>query len=151
MTDVMSKFGLKFYKPEIQQVTLPNDITTLSSEQLAEVFTQLTAWADYISSELAIAQIQERSAQKELDYMENKMLVLRMGSQVKGERITLIKAQISVDPDIREASVDLENKYAYRKMVEMMLNNHERDLALVSREITRRANDQRANRKDFGF
>jgi hypothetical protein len=32
----------------------------------------------------------------------------------------------------------------------MLLNNHERDLSLVSREITRRTHDQRAMRKDWG-
>jgi hypothetical protein len=32
----------------------------------------------------------------------------------------------------------LEEKHAYRKMVEMMLSNQERDITLVSREITRR-------------
>jgi hypothetical protein len=48
--------------------------------------------------------------------------------------------------------MDLENQlthaYAYRKMVEVVANNFERDVALVSREITRRTNDFRATRKD---
>jgi rRNA processing protein Krr1/Pno1 len=74
-----------------------------------------------------------------------------MGSAVKGERITLVKAQISLDPTLVELSGKYEEAYAYRKLVEMLLSNHERDLSLVSREITRRASDQRANRKDYGF
>jgi rRNA processing protein Krr1/Pno1 len=130
---------------------MPSDITDLSSEQLAELFTKLTAWADYIASELAVAQITERSAQRSLDLTENRLLVERMGSAVKGERITLVKAQISLDPTLVELSGKYEEAYAYRKLVEMLLSNHERDLALVSREITRRASDQRANRKDYGF
>jgi hypothetical protein len=73
-----------------------------------------------------------------------------MGAATRGERITIVKAQISVDPTIVSLSQDYENKYAYRKMVEMLLNNHERDLSLVSREITRRTHDQRAMRKDWG-
>jgi hypothetical protein len=141
----------KAVKPAFEQVQIPSDITDLSSEQLAETFTKLTAWADYVASELAFAQIQERSYQKQLDFLENSLLVSRMGSQAKGERITLLKAQISLDPDLRELSGKHEEAYAYRKLVEMLLSNHERDLALVSREITRRANDQRAVRKDYGF
>lgn len=141
----------KTAKPVYDQVQLPHDITNLSSEQLAETFTKLTGWADYIASELAFALITERSYQKELDFLENSLLVSRMGSQAKGERITLLKAQISLDPDLRELSRKHEEAYAYRKLVEMLLSNHERDLALVSREITRRANDQRAVRKDYGF
>lgn len=142
--------GLTFSQPELEQVRLPSDITTLSSEQLAEKFTALTAWADYIASQHALAIIEERSAQRALDLAENRMLVARFGT-VKGERITLVKAQIAVDDSIVQLSQTYEEKYAYRKLVEMLLNNHERDLTLVSREITRRGSDQRALRKDYGF
>lgn len=150
MPTMIDSLGLKFNRPEINQVTLPLDITVLSSEQLAEKFGALTAWADYIASELSSAIIEERAAQRALDLAENRMLVTRMGAAVKGERITFVKAQISVDDKIVELAQDYENKYAYRKQVEMLLNNHERDLTLVSREITRRGSDQRAMRKDYG-
>jgi hypothetical protein len=74
-----------------------------------------------------------------------------MASAGRGDRITLVKAQVSVDDTVLALAQTAEEKYAYRKLVEMMLNNHERDLQLVSREITRRTNDQRANRKDYGI
>lgn len=144
-----TKIGIVFRRPSQDQVELPEDITVLSSEQLAEVFTALTAWADYLASQAAMAMLEERAAQKALDLEENKMLITRMGSAVKGERITLVKAQIAADPKIVELSQDYEDKYAFRKLVDMLLTNHERDIALVSREITRRANDQRALRKDY--
>jgi hypothetical protein len=130
---------------------LPSDITTLSSEQLGERFTVLTAWADYAASQLAIAQIEERAAQKKLDFMENKLLVTRMGSAVKGERVTLVKAQIAIDDQIVSLADDYEDKYAYRKLVEMMLGNYERDISLVSRELTRRSNDLRSTRKEWSL
>jgi hypothetical protein len=152
-TDVLSKFdelGLKFNKPNLEQVELPTDITILSSEQLAEKFTVLTAWADYIASQLAVAIIEERDALRRHDLAENRLLVQRMGNAARGERITLVKAQVSIDDKVVELANTYEEKYAYRKLVEMLLNNHERDLTLVSREITRRTNDQRAFRKDYG-
>jgi hypothetical protein len=142
-------FGLEFRKPSISQVDMPHDVTLLSSEQLAEKFTALTAWADYIASQLAVSQIEERHALRKMDLAENRLLVSRMGSAVRGERITLVKAQVSIDDTIVELSQTYEDKYAYRKLVEMMLNNHERDLNLISREITRRGSDQRALRKDW--
>jgi hypothetical protein len=141
-------WGLQFNKPADSQVQLPNDITDISSENLGELFTRLTAWTDYISSQLAMAQLEERAALKKKDFAENTMIVTRMGAQIKGERITAVKAEISIHPDIVALDNDYEEKYAYRKLVEMLLNNHERDLQLVSREITRRTNDQRAYRKD---
>jgi hypothetical protein len=92
-----------------------------------------------------MAQLEERGALKKKDFTENTMLIRRMGSQAKGERITAIKAEVSINPEIVELDNDYEEKYAYRKLVEMLLTNHERDLSLVSREITRRSNDYRRN------
>jgi hypothetical protein len=136
-------WGLTFNKPSDEQVTLPSDITLVSSEELGELFTRLTAWADYISSQLTLAQLEERSAQRSMEYQENLMLVKRMGAQVKGERVTTVKAQIAVDDKIVELGNTYEEKYQYRKLVEMLKENHERDLQLVSREITRRSNNLR--------
>ena len=141
--DRFSKWNLQFNKPADDQVRLPNDITDISSEDLGELFTRLTSWTDYIASQLTMAVLEERAALKKKDYLENTMLVSRMGAQVKGERITLIKAQIAVDERVQELDNDYEEKYAYRKLVEMLLTNHERDLSLVSREITRRSNESR--------
>jgi hypothetical protein len=138
-------WGLTFNKPSDEQVSLPADITTVSSEALGEIFTRLTAWTDYINSQMTLAQLEERAALKAKDFAENSMLIRRMGSQAKGERITAIKAEVSINPDIVKLDNDYEEKYAYRKLVEMLLTNHERDLQLVSREITRR----NSNRRDY--
>jgi hypothetical protein len=138
-------------RPEFDSVELPHDVTTLSSEQLGEKFTQLTAWADYAASELAHATIAERTAQRALSIKESTLLVTKMGAQTRGERITLIKAQISIDPEILELSQEYEDKYAYRKLVEMTLGNYERDLSLISREVTRRSNDLRSTRKEWSL
>lgn len=147
--DKFANWGLQFNKPDDRQVTLPSDITDIGSEQLGELFTRLTAWTDYIASQLALAQLEERAALKKKDFAENTMIVKRMGAQVKGERITAVKAEVSIHPDIVVLDNDYEEKYAYRKLVEMLLNNHERDLSLVSREITRRSNDARFQRKEY--
>jgi hypothetical protein len=148
----MEKFagwGLTFRKPSDEQVVLPADITAIPSEALGELFTRLTAWTDYIASQKVMAELEERAALKKKDYTENTMLIRRMGASAKGERITAVKAEVSVHPDVMELENDYEEKYAYRKLVEMLLNNHERDLSLVSREITRRSNDSRAQRKEY--
>ena len=147
--DSVVEAGLNRPKPQYDQVTLPPDITALSSEQLAEMFTVLTGWADYMASQLVQAQLAERSAQRRLDFATNKLVVTRMGAATKGDKITLIKAQIAIEPEVVELEDEYEQKYAYRKMLEMMLNNQERDITLVSREITRRTSDQRAMRKDY--
>jgi hypothetical protein len=76
------------------------------------------------------------------------LFLAKDNSKVKGERVTLIKAQVAADPKIMDLEDQLTHAYAYHKMVEVVANNFERDVALVSREITRRTNDFRATRKD---
>jgi hypothetical protein len=147
--DKFKDWGLTFNKPSEEQVRLPSDITSINSEQIGELFTKLTAWTDYIASQLVHAQLDERAAQKLLEYKENTLLVKRLGAGVRGERVTTVKAEIAIDPEVTALSNQYEEKYAYRKLVEMLLSNHERDLSLVSREITRRSNDSRALRKEY--
>jgi bacterioferritin (cytochrome b1) len=138
--DVFAQSGLDLPKPAYERAILPPDITELSSEQLAEMFTILTGWADYMASQLVQAQLAEREAERDLDLMTSRLLVEKMGAAAKGDRITLVKAQIAVDERVIDLSDHHEKKYAYRKILEMMLNNQERDITLVSREITRRSN-----------
>lgn len=125
-------------KPMYELTPLPPDITSLSSEQLAELFTVLTGWADYTASQLAEAQLSERAAQRALDLKTNRLIVEKMGTATKGDKVTLIKAQIAIDDEVMALEEIFEEKYARRKILEMMLNNQERDITLVSREITRR-------------
>ena len=96
-----------------------------------------------------MAQLEERAALKKKEFTENTMMVRRMGSSARGERVTAVKAEIAVDETVVALDNDYEEKYAYRKLVEMLLSNHERDLSLVSREITRRSNEARFLRKEY--
>lgn len=144
--DILVEKGMNIPRPSYDLITLPPDITSLSGEQLAEMFTVLTGWADYTASQLAQAQIAERASQRALDFKVNKLMVEKMGAATKGDKVTLIKAQIAVDDAVVKLEDDLEVKHAYRKMVEMMLSNQERDITLVSREITRRTS---GSRKDY--
>lgn len=137
-------------QPNYEMVKLPPDITVLSSEQLAEMFTVLTGWADYIATQLAVAQINERTLEKKLDRKVASLLVEKMGAKEKGDRVTLVKAQISMDEDVQDLEDKHHQAYVQRKAWEVMLTNQERDTTLVSREITRRTSDQRSFRKDYG-
>lgn len=142
----LDDWGLTFYQPTSEQVKLPADITAITSDQLGELFTRLTAWTDFLASQVAMAKLDERAALNKKEFAENTMLVKRMGAQTKGERVTTVKAEISVHPDIVHLSNEYEEKFATRFMLETMFTNHERDLQLVSREITRRSNEARGIR-----
>lgn len=137
---------LKATQPSFDLVKLPPDITVMSSEQLAEMFTVLTGWADYFATQLANAQISEKVAEKKVDRKIAALTVEKMGAATKADKVTLIKAQIALDEDLIRLEENYHQVYAQRKAWEVMLGNQERDITLVSREISRRA--QNMNRRD---
>jgi hypothetical protein len=134
--------GWELPEPKYEQAKLPPDITALSSDQLAEMFTVLTGWADFFATKLVQAQLAEKDAEKKLDRHIARLTVEKMGSATKGDRVTLIKAQIACDPDVQDLEDSHRDAYAMRKAWEVMLTNQERDITLVSREITRRTSER---------
>ena len=142
--------GQGFTYPPKEDVfpVMPKELTTLDSEELSELFSTLTAWSNYVATQLSAAQVDERSSDRALEVASARLMVTRMTQKATGERITAIKAEVSIDPKVLKLSEDLDKAYAYRKMIEAMFYNLERDTALVSRELTRRASDFRASRKD---
>ena len=140
--------NINMWPEQSDQPVMPKDISTMGSDELSELFTQLIAWSNYVAGQLAAAQVDEKTLEKKKDFLEAKLFLAKDTAKVKGERVTLIKAQVMSDDRYMELEEELGKAYAYRKMVEVISNNFERDVSLVSREITRRTNDIRANRKD---
>ena len=130
-------------EPRYENAKLPHDITDLDGDQLAEMFTILTSWADFFASKLTKAQIEEKNAESKLDYETAKLTVELLGKATKTDKVTLTKAQIAIDPTIVDLKDKLSEKYAQRKVWELLLTNQERDITLVSREITRRTSERR--------
>jgi hypothetical protein len=146
--DTMESQNIKMWPEQVDQPIMPKDISVLDSEELSALFTRLTAWSNYVAGQLAAAQVDEKFLEKKLSSLEAQLFLAKDTSKVKGERVTLIKAQVAADPTIMRLEEESMNAYAYRKMLEVVASNFERDVALVSREITRRTNDFRSNRKD---
>jgi hypothetical protein len=112
---------------------LPSDITNLGDEELMELFTAQTSYMDFLSFQTALAQIDEREAEKKMDAA----IAVATANQPKG-LAAVIKATALADPKVAEISYDHSIKYNYRKIIEAMAANVERDMYLVSRELTRR-------------
>ena len=138
----LDKLGL-VPEPRYENAKLPHDITDLGSDQLAEMFTILTSWADFFASKLTQAQIDEKAAEAKLDYEVAKLTVDLLGKATKADKVSLVKAQIAIDSNIVDLKDKLHERYAQRKVWELLLTNQERDITLVSREITRRTSEKR--------
>ena len=127
-------------KPEYEIPVLPRDITELDDEGLMDLFVQFTQWNDHLSGAQALAIINEREAQRALDNAESAGM-LENWTGAKGDRITLIKAQIASSQKVQDLQHELDVKYAFRKLIETRTLNVERDSQVVSRELTRRTSD----------
>lgn len=115
---------------------LPDDITELEDEELMRLFTKLIAYIDFLSTQVALAQIDERESERHLNLVEAE--VTASLPVAKGDKVSVIKAQAAADPSVVEAAESYSSAYSYRKIIESMLDNYERDAMLVSRELTRR-------------
>jgi hypothetical protein len=144
----MKEQNINLWPEQDKQPPMPKDISLLESDELSALFTRLTAWSNFVAGQLAASQVDEKVLEKRRDMLEAKLLIMKDTSKVKGERVTMMKAQVMADPDFIDVEERYMNSYAYRKMLEVVYNNFERDVALVSREITRRTNDVRTGRKD---
>lgn len=123
-------------KPQYACPSLPRDLTAVGDENLMVLYSELTAYADFISIQVSCAQVDERVIEKNLSSLELRKM---LGSEGKSEnRVTFARAQVSIDPDVVALKNTLEEIHAYRKLIEAMRDNIERDSSLVSRELTRR-------------
>lgn len=141
--------NISMWPEQSKQPVMPKDISNLDGEELSELFSRLTAWSNFVAGQLAAAQVDEVFLEKKLESVRAQLLLTKGATKAKGDTVTLIKAQVNADPMI----VSLEEKsmaaYAYRKMIEVVSNNFERDIALISREITRRTNDFRSRKEKY--
>lgn len=146
--EVMKQQNIQMWPEQDRQPVMPKDISVYDSTELSKLFTELTAWSNFIAGQLAAAQVDEKYLENQKDMKEAKLFFQSDGEKVKGDTVSRVKAKVNSDETIIELSNNLMKAYAYRKMMEVVFNNFERDVSLVSREITRRTNDVRSLRGD---
>lgn len=130
-------------RPELDIPRVPVELSELADGPLMELFAQLTAWAGFLSGQLAAAEIDERAAETVLEAAEATAMIRDWGG-TKDDRVAVAKASRVLDPDVAEQKQQVSERYAYRKLVGVLFTNVERDAALVSRELTRRTGSYEA-------
>ena len=130
--------GFQFHtRMTLQIPQVPDDITELDDEGLMRLFGELTSYANFLTAQYACALIDEKNAEQVLDFEESKNYIASHSANKK-ETVTIMKARMATDPGIMNLREALSAKYAYKKLIEVMVNNVERSTQLVSRELTRR-------------
>lgn len=124
-------------KPVSSLPSLPDSLTDMTDVELMESYAEFVAWSDYTTSQVAAAAIDERAAQAFLDAKEAEVM-LREWTGKSGDRVTLQKAKAAADPEIVSARAAVDERYAYRKLIESISTAMERNAQMLSRELTRR-------------
>jgi hypothetical protein len=107
------------------------------------LFTRTTRWSEYLSAQVAAAEIDERYADAAVD----KIKALK-SLENKGEKtLSAAKAHAYADEDYLDALNEQQRAYAFRKQITAVYDNSERTAALLSRELTRRVNRDTRERR----
>lgn len=120
----------------MERPSIPHDITAIDDDDLMELWAKVSAYSDFVSTQVACAQIDEKYAEHNLEF-EMAKIELSMPKVIK-ETASSRKAKIITNPDIEELRNDLLNRMAYRKLLEVISSSLSKDSALLSRELTRR-------------
>lgn len=123
---------------DIPTPELPTDITLLGDEDLMVLYTHFVIFSDFVNTQLSCAVIDEKELDRQLSGLESAKMMKYTASAGTKASVTAVKALVEDDDDIRKLKIQHIQKYAYRKMLETLANNSERDSAVCSRELTRR-------------
>lgn len=123
-------------KGAVERPHIPHDITGIDDDELMELWAKVSSYSDFVSTQVACSQIDEKYAEKNLE-LEMAKLELSMPKEVK-ETASTRKARIITNPEIEELQDTLLARMAYRKLMEVIASSLSKDSALLSRELTRR-------------
>lgn len=123
--------------PAFEAPDLPSDISEVPDEELMELYSQFVAYLNYITVQLATAEVDERMCEKKAARKQAEL----MGATTD-KTVSAAKARVASDPGVVVVLEELDQHYAYRKLVEAVHQNLERNVTLASRELTRRTSQQ---------
>lgn len=121
-------------RPKSEYPELPDDPTELDDSALMRAMTQFTKWAEYLSTQLAVAEVDERYADAFLDRIK----AVKSLSNTTEKTITAARARVWEDEEVVAANEKYQEAHAYRKLVKVKYDNAERNSGMLSRELTRR-------------
>lgn len=129
-------------RPEGPIPEVPDDVTDLGDEDVVVLMTQFTRWAAHLSAQLALAEVDERWAEAEME--KQRVLALLDGT---ARDVTRTKAAAYQSDGYLAAEDAYHERMAYRKLVGVLYTNADRWSALLSRDLTRRVNSEPRSRR----
>jgi hypothetical protein len=139
--------GGLFDQPDYDLPDIPINITDVSDDILMRLFVEFTGWQNYAATQFAEAEVEEERASARVRFLEATGMVRSFGGKTK---VTEVRAEIAVEPDVVKAKDEELAAYARRKLTKVIYDNCERSVFVVSRELSRRigaaGSERRINR-----
>ena len=121
--------------------SLPADITGLMEEQVMDLYTKYVAYLEFINLQLWCAEVDKAEADKNLSFIKSQK---RLALKKTGTAVSMIDAEIEVDPDYKAKSDSLQELSNYHGLIHIISERLSKDISLINREITRRVNINKA-------
>ena len=127
---------------DLEMPPFPKDITSVDDQELMTLASKYMENFNFMRTQVACAALAEMEAETKYSTAEAKAFLNKTNGK-STEKATMLKSAVITDPEIVELQQAKMHAYAYRKMIETMQDNIERNYSLVSRELTRRTSAMR--------
>lgn len=136
-------------KPPYSLPDISDDLTLIGDDELMSFFAHAVGWQNFAASVSVEAEVREAEYEYEVEKAESEAVVAAWSGTSK-DRVTVAKAQRALDPKVNELKDRWLQAKAARKRAQVVRDNCERIVNLISRELTRRVGregpERRANR-----
>lgn len=130
--------GLPFKRSmKLEMPDFPEDITLVDDADLMVMASKYMENMNFLRTQAACSEIAEVEAEALYDEAISKGLLEKTTGKAT-EKATLLRAQVTTDPAVKDLGEAAKYAHAYHKMIRTILENIERYYQLVSRELTRR-------------
>ncbi len=122
----------------------PEDITELGAKNISDLHGKYTLLWTFASQDLARVNVQILAVETSISFRRNAIFRNRpmINQQDRWKRDAILES----DPDIENLELQLAQAKAEKEQIQMWLNNFDRYLTALSRELSRKMNDQDRNR-----
>lgn len=122
---------------------MPEDITDYDDLGVMRLWQEYNAYLAFILAQVTVATMDEASSKKTLDLIEAKYSAKHTQPKMT---VSAIKALVMAEEEVLDADYEYFVAHNYRKGMEMLYTNVERDCAFISRELTRRTSSSFSGR-----
>jgi hypothetical protein len=116
---------------------LPQDITSMSDEDVMDLYAKYVAYLEFINLQLWCAEVDMFEAENDKNLNKAKK---KLELKNSGKAVAIIDAEIEVDSSYQEALTKHQELSNYHGLIKIISDKLLKDISFINREVTRRVN-----------